>query len=169
MKRFALLAFGAKKNCLPALYRSLIKNGCSTGDSLIASFGEEFAAAVEVLGKDGQSVSKAIKGMKGAVAIRSKELKEKKRAPLSNLLITLHGPNREETLYELFMLLERSNVAVNGMEAKTVAEGTLFAAALEAWCPTRTVQRKIKSDISALARSLGLKASVSPTEPVDIF
>lgn len=169
MKRYALLATGPKKYALPALYGSLMESGCRVGDSLLISFGSDFAAAIEVLGADRKSVSGAVKRLKGTLVTRLSVLEKTESPPFSNIIITMHGPNRPEALYRLTELLEAAKAEITGMETKAAGEGGLLAIAVEAYCPTRTGQRTLKGRIGALARSLRIIATVRTIKPEDLI
>lgn len=168
MKRFALLAYGARKRGIAEVFRSLQKGRFRAGDSVLTCFGDDFALVSEVLGENGKGLS-ATMGIKYA-SIKTKGLKGERRAIRpGNMLITMHGRNRTETIYRLIKLLDDTRSELTGMETKAVAEGQLLIIAAEVYCPDRASEKALKSRVSALARSLKIKQSVQAIVPDEMI
>lgn len=170
MKRYALLAIGPSKE-LQRLHDSLLKNGCIVGDSVLASFGDFFGAAMEVFARDNKAVSSAARVLKGTVTLKSKALPMdgKRQTDLANAVVTMQGQNRPEALSRLCALVREAGAEVTGMETKALAEGSLLAVAAEVCCQDKAAMRKLHSGVKALAKALGISARATRIELEEIL
>jgi len=168
MNRFALMAYGARKRGIAEVFRSLEKGRFRSGDLVLACFGNEFALVSEVLGDNRKSLSAATGKLKD-VLVRSKALKGRCSSHTGNMVVTLHGQNRAETICRLLKLLDDTRSELTGMETKAVAEGRLLIIAAEVFCPDRASQKALKNRVTALARSLKITAAVQEIVPDDII
>lgn len=167
MNRFALLAYGARKRGIAEIFRSLQKGRFRAGDSVLACFGGDFALVSEVLGGD-RGLSAATGKLKDVI-VKSKALKGHGAIHPGNMLVTLHGQNRAETIYRLIKLLDDTKSELTGMETRAVAEGRLLIIAAEVWCPDRASEKALKNRVSALARSLKITQSVQAIGPDELI
>lgn len=141
-----------------------MEGGCLVGDSIVSSFDGYFAAVLEVLGKDRRTFVEAVNRVTGILTVKSRELEIEKGRDFGNVHIILHGPNRPDALYRLSQLLEGSGAPITCMESKTDSGGMLFALTIEAYCPSRSAQKKLKGRIRSLSRKLGVESSVTLTD-----
>lgn len=168
MNRFALLAYGARKRGIAEIFQSLEKGRCLAGDSVLTCFGNDFALVSEVIGSDRKGLLAATGSLKD-VLVRSKALKGRCPAQPGNMVVTLHGQNRAETICRFLKILDDTRSELTGMETKAVAEGRLLIIAAEVFCPGRAFKKALKSRLSALARSLKITHSVHEIAPEEII
>ena len=163
MKRYALVACGPEREKISEIFDALSENGCEVDSCLLTSFGNGFAAAVLVHGKD-RAVSKTVRAFKGSlVMIKSGHTATDRPALPGNIQITLYGPKRPETLRLLSNMVSAEGAGITEIESKSL--GGMSVIALQAWCPGKT--NAIRARLKELSKKLGLKASFEKIPTLD--
>lgn len=165
MKRYAVVAFGPGRAEVRVLFALLHEKGCAVDSCLLTSFGPGFAATMLILSRK-EAVSSLLSSLKGSnILIKATHVEDEEPAIPGNLQITLHGPNRPETLSMVSEMVCSRGGEITEIESKSI--GNMSVLAVQARCPGKIAS--IRAGLNAISKKLGLKSSVERIRPEDIL